>query len=110
MFNSRAKGAVGERELAKKLAEVFNCEAKRGCQFKGGVDSPDVEISIDGVHIECKRTEHFQLYKAMEQATRDADGKKIPVVCHRRNRGEWLAVVKLEDLPQLAKILNDQLQ
>ena len=104
-INSRAKGAMGERELAKKLTEVFGCEARRGQQFQGSPDSPDVVTSLDGVHIECKRVERFEIYKAMEQAKRDS-GDKIPVVCHRKNRGEWLAVVRLDDLPELIKRLG----
>lgn len=106
-INSRTKGAAGERELAKKLTEVLGCEARRGQQFQGSPDSPDVVTSLDGVHIECKRVERFEIYKAMEQAKHDAGGK-IPVVCHRKNRGEWLAVVRLEDLPELAKRLSEK--
>ena len=39
-MNSRRKGAVGEREIAKYLREHGFTEARRGQQFKGGADSP----------------------------------------------------------------------
>ena len=37
---SRVKGAAGERELAKKLIEVFGCEARRGQQFRARLIRP----------------------------------------------------------------------
>ena len=100
------KGARGERELAKKFTEVFNCEARRGRQFSGSPDSPDVITSIEGIHIECKRTERFLLWDALEQSTNDA-GEDVPIVCHRKNNKDWVVVVKLEDLPRLVKCLKD---
>ena len=107
-INSRAKGAKGERELAKKLTEVFDCEARRGQQFKGGADSPDVVTSLNGIHIECKRVERFNLYSAMAQATRDA-GDKVPIVCHRQSRKDWVVVIKLDDINRLVdKIIENR--
>ena len=93
---SRRKGAVGERELASWLRER-GYAARRGQQFLGGLDSPDVVCPDIPFHFECKRTERLSLYPAMAQAVTDA-GDKVPVVAHRRNRGEWLAVLRLEDL------------
>lgn len=100
-INSNQKGKAGERELAKALQEVFGVSCRRGQQFKGGTDSPDV-VGLDGIHIECKRTETFQLYKALEQADSEK-GDNIPVVCHRKNGKYWVAVVYLNDLPDLAE-------
>ena len=104
MVHSKHKGAAGERELAKEVARLFNCSARRGQQFAGGPDSPDIVTSLSGIHFECKRTEHFQLWPAMEQATRDA-GENVPTVCHRSNRHPWVMVVRLDDLPNLVRIL-----
>lgn len=105
MVNSRNKGAGGERELAKEVARLFRCAARRGQQFCGGPDSPDIVTSLTGVHFESKRTERFQLYQALDQAIRDA-GNKVPVVCHRANRQPWVAVVRLDDLPRLVQTLT----
>ena len=98
---SRRKGAVGERELAAWLRER-GYEARRGQQFSGSPESPDVVCSGVPFHFECKRTERIRLYDAIAQATADA-GDRIPVVAHRRNRGEWLAVLRLEDLIALLR-------
>ena len=92
----RNKGARGERELAAWLRERGHA-ARRGQQFSGGPESPDVVCPDVPFHFECKRTERIRLYDAMTQAIADA-GDKVPVVAHRRNRGEWLAILRLEDL------------
>ena len=105
--NSRAKGQRGELELAAELQRLFGVNARRGQQYSGGADSPDVITDFDGVHFEVKRTERLSLYPAMQQAVNDA-GKKIPVVCHRQNREEWLVVVRLTDLPKLASAIESR--
>jgi Holliday junction resolvase len=98
---SRQKGKRGEREAAAELAVVFGCEARRGVQYQGGPDSPDVVLEGVAVHVEVKRTETLSLYTATDQARDDAGGK-IPLVLHRRNGKAWVAIVELEHLPALA--------
>ena len=98
---SRNKGASGERELARELSRLLGVEARRGCQYHGGPESPDVVAEIPDVHIECKRSERLRLYEALEQAIGDA-GQKVPVVVHRQNRKPWVVIARLEDLPKLA--------
>src|SRR6516162_8606193 len=99
MLNSRRKGKVGELELAKFLtARGFTC--RRGHQFRGGGDSPDV-VGIPGMHIECKRVQSGNLYKWLQQAIDDCNGK-MPVVMHRRNHQEWVAILRLEDFLEVA--------
>lgn len=95
-INSRTKGKQGELELAKYLREHGYGEAKRGQQFKGGSDSPDV-TGVPGVHLECKRTEALRLYDALAQAQRDAAPGAIPVVAHRPNKRAWVAILSLDD-------------
>lgn len=97
---SREKGKRGEREAAKALNELLGTECRRGQQFSG-VEGRDV-VGLPGVHIECKRTEKLSLYKAVEQAKRDA-GDEVPLLLHRRNDSEWLAVVPLTSLLRLAR-------
>lgn len=106
MTNSRSKGAEGERELARELARVLGCRARRGQQYSGSPDSPDVVTDIPGIHIECKRVEHLRLYDALAQARRDAGSDEVPLVIHRRNRGKWIVIVELEDLTRLADRLQ----
>lgn len=103
---SKDKGARGERELAKALRKL-GFDARRGRQYAGGPNSPDVH-GIPGVHIECKRTEKFQLYPSLKQSTGDS-GNNIPVVMYRKNFEDWVVICKLEDLQELSeRILNAQ--
>jgi len=105
---SRNKGKRGELELAAELRRLFGVDARRGVQYHGGADSPDVVADLPGIHIEVKRTERLSLYPAMEQAAADA-GDKVPIVCHRANRKDWVAIIRLNDLPKLAALLSEPL-
>lgn len=100
-MKSRRKGNRGEREAAAEIARLFRVEARRGRQYCGDPEAPDIRTAIDQVHFEVKRTEALRLYPALEQAMRDA-GENIPVVLHRSNHRPWVAIVRLEDLPRLA--------
>lgn len=98
---SRRKGCRGELEAAAELRRLFGVEARRGRQYRGSDDAPDVRSAIPEVHFEVKRVEALRLYPALEQAAADA-GRHVPVVLHRANRRPWVAVVRLDDLPRLA--------
>jgi hypothetical protein len=102
---SRNKGKRGELEAAAELRRVFGVAARRGRQFCGSAESPDVVTDLDGVHFEIKRCEALRLYTALEQAIADARSR-IPVVLHRQNNKPWVAIVRLEDLPSLAAVLQ----
>lgn len=100
---SRTKGASAEREAAAFLTE-HGFPARRGRQYSGGPGTPDISAAgqvtkspLPGWHCEVKRVERFQLYPALEQATEDADEGERPLVIHRKNRQEWVAVLRLED-------------
>lgn len=94
-MNSKRKGGAGERELAGILKE-HGFDTRRGHQFNGQTDEADV-IGLPGIHIECKRVENLNIYKALEQSIRDARTGETPVVMHRRNRDQWKVTMLLED-------------
>ena len=100
-LRSRNKGKRGEREAAAEIRRLLRTEARRGRQFCGSDESPDVVTDIETLHFEVKRSEGFRLYDALDQAIADA-GVRIPVVLHRANHRPWVAIVRLDDLPQLA--------
>ena len=100
-MNSRRKGAEGERELARKLRELGFENARRGVQYQGGQDSPDV-VGMDGFHIECKRVEKLNIEDAMKQSERDA-GANVPLVIHRKDREEWKVTMRLDDFVNLIR-------
>ena len=98
---SKRKGKRGELEAAAEIRRLFGVEARRGRQYQGTDESPDVLAAIPDVHFEVKRTESLRLHDALTQAMEDA-GQSVPVVLHRANRQPWLAIVRLDDLPRLA--------
>lgn len=94
---SREKGKRGERELAHKLQELGFNNVYRSQQYCGSATSSDL-LGLQGIHIECKRTESLSLYPALEQATKDSGNSgDFPVVFHRRNGKGWIVVMRLED-------------
>lgn len=91
-INSRAKGARGERLWRDELREA-GFTARRGQQFAGGTDSPDVLCEeLKNLHMEVKFVESLNLTVATEQAERDADGKPW-IVAHKKNRTPWLVTM-----------------
>lgn len=102
-MNSRSKGARGEREWRDQL-RAAGYTARRGQQFAGGTDSPDVicEELASVIHWEVKRVESLNLAAAMAQAQRDCAGK-VPVVAHRKNSQPWLVTLPAEALFKLMR-------
>ena len=99
-INSKMKGKRGELEVAA-LLRGYGYEARRGQQFSGGGDSPDVVHSIEGYHIEVKYTEAFNAYKAMEQAERDGKEDDTPIVFFRKKRKRWMVMISADDFMML---------
>lgn len=109
---SRDKGKRGELEVAA-LLKRFGFEARRGQQFSGGGDSPDVIHNLPcGFHIEVKRVERFNVYEALRQAEEDCAGELDNLVFHRRNDQYWIVVLDAEKflhiMQQIAEIKNGQ--
>ena len=104
IVNSRTKGKVGEREASEVLRQLGFTSARRGVQYQGSPDSPDV-VGIPGVHVEVKRVERLNIDAAMAQARADAGPSQVPIVMHRRNRGVWMVTVDIANLKQLAAIV-----
>ena len=95
MKNSRNKGAAGERELASKL-RYYGFDTRRGQQYCGANGDADV-VGLPGIHIECKRVEHLNLYNAVSQSKSDAREGELPAVFHRKNNCKWLVTMELDD-------------
>ena len=92
MINSCAKGKRGERAWRDEL-RAAGYEARRGRQFSGSPESPDVICDpLSWIHFEVKAVERLNVNDAIDQARRDA-GDKMPVVAHRRNHSPWLVTM-----------------
>ena len=101
-MNSRNKGKVGEREFAALLREN-GFDARRGQQFSGSPDSPDiVSDALGWLHVEVKRVQTLNLAEACAQAKRDSCGKPW-IVAHRKNRGPWFITMDSDALYKLLR-------
>ena len=91
-MNSRNKGKRGERLWRDQLREAgFN--ARRGQQYAGGQDSPDVICKeLANLHQEVKFGNSIQLPAAVRQAKDDSAGKPW-IVAHKRNNQDWLVTM-----------------
>jgi Holliday junction resolvase len=99
-MNSREKGKRGERQWRDEL-RANGYAARRGQQFSGSPDSPDVVCpALPWIHFEVKAVERLNIEEAMEQARRDSatdctDGTdRVPVVAHRRSFRPWLVTME----------------
>ena len=107
-INSRSKGAAAERELAHLFTD-HGFPARRGQQFAGGPESPDVVVeSMPWLHVESKRVEKGNPYVWMAQAKRDSGDAQTPLVAHRKNGEEWLAILPLDALLRILKVLEER--
>jgi len=101
MINSKQKGARAERVFANFLKDK-NIKARRGQQFCGGSNSPDVITELKHIHFEVKWVEKLNLQRAFEQAKKDA-GTKIPIVAHKKNKNSWMISLSANDFFELLK-------
>ena len=107
-MNSKQKGKRGELALVHKLNDM-GFRVRRSQQYSGANHDADV-VGIDELHIECKYTAdgHGLTYEWIEQAIRDKEEGKIPVVMHKKvskkSKGNpWLVTMTLDDFKVLLK-------
>ena len=115
-MNSRNKGKRGERQWRDEL-RANGDHARRGQQFAGGSESPDVVCEeLDWIHFEVKAVERLNIEDAMDQARRDqarlgcnaAAAAKIPIVAHKRNHRRWLVTMEAEFFFELIREFTPQ--
>jgi hypothetical protein len=102
-MNSKRKGKCGELEACNALRDVLGIKARRGQQYSGSPNSPDVVTDLAGVHFEVKRVERLNVVQALQQACDDAKEGAAPVVLWRKNYGRWVFISYLDDIPHIAR-------
>lgn len=105
-LNSNQKGKRAERALRDELREAGFLKARRTQQYSGATgDASDVTVpELPTLHFESKWCENARVREWIEQAARDtAKNGKVPIVCHRRNHGAWVAILKLDDLLDIVR-------
>ena len=90
------KGKTFEREVATEINErLEGADAKRGLQYRGGENVPDVEAPL--FHIECKRGKRPNPRAALSQAVNDCAKGKIPIAVIRDDRSDPFVVLLWSD-------------
>jgi Holliday junction resolvase len=100
-MNSKQKGKRGELAWAHFLTDN-GFGARRGQQFSGSPDSPDVICAGLPFHFEVKRVEKLNMRDATAQASGDCGGKPW-VVAHKCNNGKWLVTMDAEQWLDLVR-------
>lgn len=93
--NGKQKGKRGELEVAHLMIDA-GFDARRGQQFKGTEDSPDVIHDMTGFGIEVKYVENYsvnQLYTALDKQQEDGPEDEDALLFYRRNNKEWIVVM-----------------
>jgi Holliday junction resolvase len=107
--NSRQKGKRGELEVVH-LLKSYGFEARRGQQFKGTEDSPDVVHNMDGFFIEVKLRQAFNLHATIDQADNEKGSHEVAVVFHRKNDEPWLVTMYATDWVETITELFDDVR
>jgi Holliday junction resolvase len=96
--NQRQKGARGEREAAKLLRDLGFAGARRGQQFRGGYDTPDVICeALPDILFEVKQdqsvkpgTKRFEdVWSKLASDAVGPTGFVYPALLWRHDRGPW---------------------
>ena len=103
---SRDKGKRGELEVVA-LLKKHGFEARRGQQFKGGSDSPDVIHNMTGYFIEVKRREAFNLHAAWRKAEEERPLGQRTTIFHKKNQQPWFVTLEAHAFLSIMRELEE---
>jgi len=103
----KAKGRRLQNEVAEAVKEHLRLADDDIRSLPMGAPGEDIWLSAAArrlfpFSVECKYTERLSLYAAFRQAEQNS-GDHIPLVVHRRNHKEALAILRFSDLLGLLK-------
>lgn len=101
---SKRKGAAGERE-AVRLLQSIGLPAARASYGQQAAGLPDVVAGP--LAVEVKRTERPSLSLWADQLLDRAADEQVRILLWRRNRGPWVAIMLVSDLPAVARAVVD---
>lgn len=104
-INSKQKGKRGELEVAHIFSSA-GFPTRRGVQYSGGKDSPDVVVDIisDYFHFEVKNTSKLQIGPLIQQMKRDAEFK-VPIGVFKLPQYGWNIVMNFQTFLDLLQVL-----
>jgi len=105
-MNSRRKGKTIELDAVRAL-RALDIEAVRTIQYQGRGSAGDIRIhGAPDLHCEVKGRASLLAARFMDQAVADAYPGCLPIVLMRENRGRFLLMHYLHDLPAVSHALK----
>jgi hypothetical protein len=104
-INSKRKGKANELAWAHILRAAGFKDARRGQQYRGSEDSPDVickELAL--FHQEVKSGKNINIWSALDQAWRDKGLEELPIVAAHKDRKPWIVAMLADDWLTLVKL------
>mgnify|MGYP000091350381 CR=1 FL=1 len=90
-INSKQKGKRGELEWVHRL-KGEGYEAERTVQYKGSLESFDVESNCPIKRYEVKRVQNLNVYAVMDKSRQEAQGEAF-ALAWRKDGGKWVVVM-----------------
>jgi len=102
----KAKGRNLQNYVGAKLAEKYGLEFGKDEDLQGremGQSGTDIRMSKDAKRvipfdIECKNQERLNFWEAIEQAEKNTEEGRIPLLVFKRNRSKTYAIIEFETL------------
>ena len=109
MVNSKQKGKRNELAWAHILRDAGFKDARRGQQYRGSEDSPDVICAeLSWFHFEVKSGKRINIWQALDQAWADKGKEELPVVAAHKDREAWVVSMYAEDWLNIVKLIGCQ--
>ena len=105
--SQREKGKRNERLAARAVQRVLGIAACRTAQNTGMNGLADIDMGAR-FHCEVKVRKSIAACRYYDQALRDQKPGTVPMVLMREDRGEWMIMLTLEDIPELIEAVNDE--
>jgi hypothetical protein len=103
--SQREKGKRGERAAAEVLRALGFTDCRRGRQYAGHPDAPDV-VGIPGAHLEVKVRQAGNVTRWLEEAAEDGGPERVPLVMHKRNGEVFKITFFASDIWRLYRLLS----
>jgi hypothetical protein len=100
----RRKGKIGELEVVALCRAAGWPDACRTHDGRAQSGRGDLALGPEGVCFEVRRQERFNIWRALEDAERQAGELELPVVAFRRSRSGWYAALELDELLALLQL------
>jgi hypothetical protein len=103
----RQKGKRVERAAAARWRSITGGPARRSVQYCGSDGTADL-IAQEGLHIEVKGRKAISAVRFHDQAKSDAKPGALPIVLMKEDRGDFLIMLCLDDLPRLLELIGNE--